>query len=78
MTGRIDVKRRSANEDSGKGEGQRKSVVRKAHGGNEGATVEDCDVLLRSRCTLKKLVAVNATVTPCRGQLWREQCWSPS
>jgi len=33
-------------------------------GASEGGTVEDCDVLLRSRCTLKKLVAVNATVTP--------------
>jgi len=49
---RTDVERRSANKDSGKGDEQRKSVVGKGRGGNEGGseggTVEDCDVLLRS------------------------------
>jgi len=62
------VERRSTKEESGKLEGQRKSAIRKARGGNEegsvGGTVEECDVMLRARCTLKKLVAVNATVTP--------------
>jgi len=47
-----------------KGIGKEKTKVRRRQGGsNYGAIVEDCDVVLRSRCTLKKLVAVNVRIT---------------
>ena len=58
------MERRSKKEHSRKGEGQRTSIIGKPWGGNEGASVDDCDVVLRPRCILKKLVAVNAKVIP--------------
>jgi len=80
-TSRRDVERRSRKEDSGKGEGQRISAVGKDRGGNEGAsvgaTIEDYDVMLRSRCTLKKLVAVNAIVTPLQRAALEETMLEP-
>ena len=54
---------RSTGKDDGKGKGKGKSKVGRTKCGNLVTVIDDCDVVFRSQCTLKKLVGVNARRT---------------